>query len=458
VSSTARRTFPRSRGIALASGLVLTAGLLAGAAAVAAEAAGAGAQSVSVHLGYSCRFPSGDYPVSAVIAVSLPATVAAGKPIDPTGLRVRTGLPPAAVSYLSKLGATMVSASESVTVIEASRQASGSARWATRTSASYPLQATGGLSLAVAGTASPVAASTPGIVTFSAADLVLTLVPRQAGGAATSPATVEADCAPASGTPARLASVTVTAASKAAGPAKRPAKHKYPPGCGDIKVQGSGTAVCGYLTGYADVAKLYGAVRLGPVLVNVDFAYKHAFKHGELIAYSKGELDYHGKHELPPVRPTFLSFRFAPVTATLELIELSPVSIVSASQLLPPYRLTVTATTTVAIHVSDVTVNGVALKVGARCRPEKPVTLKLIGLGENTLPPVGYTVPTGGPLTGFVTISPFVDCGVTENLDPLLTGTISGPGNYVKMTQGKLCSPTQPQNWTCPPPIRKPIL
>jgi hypothetical protein len=26
----------------------------------------------------------------------------------------------------------------------------------------------------------------------------------------------------------------------------------------------------------------------------------------------------------------------------------------------------------------------------------------------------------------------------------------------VKMTQGKLCGPSQPANWVCPPPVPKP--
>ena len=38
-----------------------------------------------------------------------------------------------------------------------------------------------------------------------------------------------------------------------------------------------------------------------------------------------------------------------------------------------------------------------------------------------------------------------------------ITGSISGRGNFVKLTQGKLCGPSQPQNFVCPPPVPKPI-
>ena len=47
---------------------------------------------------------------------------------------------------------------------------------------------------------------------------------------------------------------------------------------------------------------------------------------------------------------------------------------------------------------------------------------------------------TGGPLEGTVTIPTFTGCGVTENLDPLFTGSISGPGNLARAIQGKPCN------------------
>ncbi len=226
---------------------------------------------------------------------------------------------------------------------------------------------------------------------------------------------------------------------------------------------GTGTATCGYITGYADVAKLGGAVLLQPRpplrpgLVNLDFAERHVFAHGKLIEYSHAALYYQGHRELPPVQATFLAFRFVPVRATLHLTELSPIRIVSASGVTaPPYPITVRAITTVSVRISGVSVNGVPLNVGPQCRTATPVTLVLIGKGDNTLPPKGYTVPTGGPLWGAPKIPPFVGCGLSENLDRLLTGTISGPANHVEMTQGKLCGPSQPSNWVCPPPVPRP--
>jgi hypothetical protein len=195
-----------------------------------------------------------------------------------------------------------------------------------------------------------------------------------------------------------------------------------------------------------------------PGLVNLDFAENHAFKGGNLIEDSTAELYYNGRHELPPVQGTFLTFGFVPVTATLHIVELTPIAIVSVSGILrPPYPIQVTATTQILVRVSGVSVNGVPLNVGAHCQTVKPVNLTLIGKGFNTLPPTGYTVPTGGPLDGYLTIPHFGGCGVSENLNPLFTASISGPGNFDLMTQGQLCGPSQPANWTCPPPAPKPI-
>jgi hypothetical protein len=258
------------------------------------------------------------------------------------------------------------------------------------------------------------------------------------------------------------ASPTPSAPATSSSPPPAPSQVRVPKGCAAIRSVGSGVPTCGYITGFADVAKLYGAALLQPspparpALMNLDFAERHVLKRRkhELIVYSTAELYYRGLHELPPVRATFLAFRFFPVTVTLFLTELAPIRIVSVSGTsAPPYPIVVRATTKITIGISDVVVNGVPLHVGAHCRPANPVTLTLIGRGDNTIPPKGYTVATGGPLTGRLAIPPFVGCGVNENLDRLLTGSISGQGNFVKMTQGKLCGPSQPANWVCPPPV-----
>ncbi|MHC8563862.1 hypothetical protein ACW23B_24965 [Streptomyces albidoflavus] len=59
---------------------------------------------------------------------------------------------------------------------------------------------------------------------------------------------------------------------------------------------------------------------------------------------------------------------------------------------------------------------------------------------------------SGGPLTSEVTIPAFTGCGTDdgEDLNRLLTASISGPGNYVKQIQGQVCTVAflQPQECT----------
>jgi hypothetical protein len=485
----------RHRGVrsAVIAGGVLLAGTLASAVTVAAQASGTGtAGDVHRSLGYTCSFPSSARMRTGVtITAKFPVAGIAGRRIRPDGIRITVRLPAAEVATLRHLGAAAVSTTALLSV-EASQRTMTMSRWQVQSATAQELSAAGDLTIVARGRAAPVIATSRGTVTFTAAGLTLTLHLDSAASASpgsggdspsTSPSTgIQASASPGSPSPgtmelrvscsptgrrgAALDAIPVASAGSKPHRKSPPGRHKLklPKDCGHIKVHGSGVAVCGYVTGYSDVTKLYGAAPLQPqrpakpALVNIDFAYRHVFKPGRLIAFSTGELYYQGHRELPPVRATFLAFGFVPVTATLRVTELTPIQIRSVSGITGlPYPITVSATTRVAIGISDVDVNGVPLAIGPRCRPVSTTPLTLIGRGDNTSPPTGYTVPTGGPLSGQLTIPAFTDCGVTENLDPLLTGSISGPGNYVLMTQGKLCGPAFPQGWTCPPPVPRPI-
>jgi hypothetical protein len=482
---------------------LLLAGALAAAVTVTAQASGTSASdNVRISLGYTCSFPTetqqAPMRMGVTIAATFPSTATAGRRIQPTGVQVTVRLPAAAVAALRTSGATAVSSTAILTVNTSQRTTTTS--WQGQAPAAQPLPSTGGLAIVAPGHAAPVTATSRGTVTFTAGNLALALYldgaasgsPSPASGSPNSGNASPSGVSPSPGngspvgsgspspsssglgvacTPASHRATTIDAipvASASSKPHRKPPaarqKAKLPKGCAHVKVHGSGVAVCGYITGYSDVTKLYGAALLQPkrparpALVNIDLGYRHVFKPGRLIEYSTGELYYHGRPELPPVRSTFLAFGFVPVTATLMVTELTPINIRSVSGTTGlPFPLTLRATTRVRIRISDVDVNGVPLAIGPHCRPVTSTPLTLTGRGDNTIPPRGYTLPTGGPLSGRLTIPAFTNCGVTENLDPLLTGSISGPGNFVLMTQGKLCGPAQPQNWTCPPPVPKPI-
>jgi len=462
---------------ALTGAIVLVAGVLAGTAGIALGVSAPATKKVSAHFAYLCSFPAGVHVVGVDVAATFPATTVAGRLVKPTGVRISAWLPKQAVAELAHIGATSVSASATLSTSETgfsqhSAAHALTAQWYTRARPAVRLEQGSSVRLAWPATAPASTAGGDTAMTFTAAGLVLLLRPATADGTATTPATLRVACALARGSNGRLAAIRVAGTGPSARASGAPAAHarsghkaKFPKGCGKIKVVGTGTATCAYVAGFSDVAKLFGAAALQPKrpakpgLVNVDFAERHKFADHkrQLVVYSTAELYYKGLHELPPVTATFLAFRFVPVTATILLTELTPIRIVSASGITaPPYPILVRTSTKISIRISSVKVNGVQLKVGGQCRTVRPVRLVLIGRGDNTFPPKGYTVSTGGPLTGTLTIPPFTGCGVTENLDPLLTGSISGPGNFVKLTQGKLCGPSQPANWTCPPPVPPP--
>jgi hypothetical protein len=480
------RMFRGTRPAVLAGGLLLAAAGLAGAAGLAADASsGAGsARDISRSLGYTCQSPAGGYRATVVIAAAFPATATAGQPVRPAGVRITIRLPRAAVAAPARSGAARSGAARSgsarsgavsltgagaLAVVEAAAGGRpATAQWPARLPAAVAIPASGQLSLTADGTAAQLTPARPGTVTFSAGRLVLGLSLRTAGGSPASPPAIRVTCAPVRGTGVLLDSVLAGPAAPVPGHGTGPGRvprhrGKIPKACGHIRVKGAGIATCGYLTGYQDAAKLGGAALLQPrhglpVLINIDLGIRHQFRHGDIIEYSQGQLYYRGKEELPPVSATFLGFRFVPVTAMLQITELTPVSIVSVSGVLrPPFPITVHASTRVSVRIYRVRINGVPLNVGPRCQTARPVSLVLTGRGKNTIPPIGYTLPTGGPLDGTVLIGDFRHCGVPENpLTPLFDGAVSGPGNFVLMTQGKLCAPSQPGLYTCPPPVPRP--
>jgi hypothetical protein len=179
--------------------------------------------------------------------------------------------------------------------------------------------------------------------------------------------------------------------------------------------------------------------------------------HGGVVKlFNIAKLYYLGREQLPPVQTTFLGFGFTPITATLQVIELKPISIV-----VKLYKVTlvkITATAEVSLHISSASVNGVPWPtLGTNCQTATPVTLKVVGEGNTADGGTGFfNLAAGGTLGGMITVPPFAHCGVGENLDPLFTASISGPKNFDLMTQGPLCLFKPFFANTCPPKVPPP--
>jgi hypothetical protein len=463
--------------------------LAAGAASASGTHAAPPAQAVTAALTYRCPFPSGADTIRAAIRAGLPAEEKTGKPIQPAGVSLTLALPAAAAASLHS---ATVSAATSLTVSASEGPSGSSLIWPGTTSRPVPRPARGTLTLTTAGAVPAVAASSAGEVILTAAGLSVTLTagtaavpapgpagtPTPAGGAsaptpgsggtavpAPSGQPLQVNCALAAGQHAILGAVLVTGkASRAAGrsvtkplcPAL-PAgglklnphfpPPKPPPGAviGSAPAQG-----CAFTAGYADARKLKGAAFIQPGLTNVDLFVRTATNFNPKVNYAEFDnaavLDYHGLREFPPVTATFLTFGFVPTTATILLLEHGTVNIFAVGPAIPsgckPNRFqncttiaTVDSQLSVQVVPGSVKVNGVPLNVGSNCATP-PFDAVLTGTSVS-IPP--YNLVTGGPLTGFVNIPQFSNCGVGENLDPIFNAAISGNRNFNLLTQGPVC-------------------
>ncbi|MBA8924852.1 hypothetical protein BC739_002051 [Kutzneria viridogrisea] len=135
-------------------------------------------------------------------------------------------------------------------------------------------------------------------------------------------------------------------------------------------------------------------------------------------------VDITGTLTLPPSRGYFVSFGFVPVTATVTLTPSDKVTAVLLDGKL-------TTTIKLGMRLSEVKVNGTPLDVGTHCESAQPLEITQSGAFSSPL--------TSGSIAGSYTIPPFHGCGATEDLDPLFTGLVSGPGNSVKTTLTFVC-------------------
>jgi hypothetical protein len=470
----ARRDGLSARGglrFAVLAVVMVAAGMTAGSAAAV------GQQAASLQLVYSCAFPSGSQPVSVRATGTFPAAGTAGKPIQPTDTGITVTLPHDTVTTLtrskpttlpmtrSKAASLTLTAALSTGFTEGSRSAT--AAWRDLRSASAAIPRTGPLSLTATGAATPVTVATAGEVAVTVGDLALLLTTHTGNGRQASPHAMQVACVPGSGQDTTLARIAVTgsAPARATASPQLPAPKACRPFPKNLKLNPrfplppplKGSSVfhepedaCTYGTGFTNARKLHEAALVGPGLVDVLFgqtAYTK-FTHGHVYEQFRepSQFEYHGLPVLPPARATLLGFGFMPVSATLQISEVGTLNADFISCNYPScpnpknYALLLGR---VSLRISDVDVNGVPLNVGAHCQTATPFNLELTGL-----PPAYNVSEQYGLLTGTVTVPPFHGCADgTENLDPIFTASVSGPGNFLNVNQGVFCTPQA----GCPP-------
>ncbi|MWA07162.1 hypothetical protein F8568_043870 [Actinomadura sp. LD22] len=419
---------------AAAAGALLAAGLSG------AGAAAAGTQNADLTVAYQCAFPAGPQEVSVRYRAAFPASAAPGGRVRPGKVTATLTVPRAA---LADLGATEVGGTVQVAARTEQNGAGAKAAWPAFTVEPAAVPDDGDVTLTASGRPADMTAARTGTLTVTVGALDLGLAPEPAaGGAEESPVA----CTPAQGQAGVLAAVPI-AADGAAQPPKRTAAvpaGEAPPDCQDLKEPGWLISGCVYMNGYANVRKLAGATVLNdpagpaPALTNVEYNIVPNLPTGT------GTDVRFRFHEPLRSKAGFLTFGFMPTTATMEMDQVGLGTETSEPYEKGQTRQHVQARMRVTIRLYDVKVNGTPLDVGPHCESSRPAD---IALGD--APGAGITnIVKGGTLDGSFEIPPFRGCGSGEDLDPLFTGAVSGPGNYVKVSQGTICGRAAA---TCPP-------
>lgn len=419
-----------------------------------------------------------EFPVTVRITATLPTTATTGTSIEAAGVTTEITLPDVTRTPLPGLKAAEVTGATRLTVAVAQGEHTAEARWEGTAAQPLPVPTAGALRLTATGLVPTVTAGDSGDLTLRAGALALDLTPRTADGAPTEPPVTALNCTPDSGTDTLLATVGVDGGANPSPEPSTPAPGPDDgaaapgrPGTGDLGIspvprQGGAPAAAppcvgdsanpfamvAYVTGYSNVAKLNGASEIPVSCAQlVDVSKKIVPKPDglHLIQHATGELDYRGKPVMPPATATFLTYGFMPTTARMELRQLDTMTI-DSDLLLAKFTGTTLVRLPLSIRLYDVKVNGVPLDVGPNCRtagslysadPDPANTRKHVVLkGELKGPGNGYQLVTGGILSTTVTIPPFTGCGVGEDLDPLFTSSVSGPGNYLKQVQAAPCA------------------
>ncbi|MFE4047938.1 DUF6801 domain-containing protein [Streptomyces sp. YIM B13518] len=488
----------RARSAAIGAFVVL-------AATVPAAASAAGTQEVDAELRYVCALPSGRQPVGVRVSAAFPDRVEAGEAISPVDVTTTVELPADAVADLTALEAATARAATRLTVGVAQDEAAAEATWH---GAAEPaaLPGAGPLTLTATGDVPSVTGRSDGDLTFSAGNLAVDLELGAADGTAAGPGTLTLDCSPAEDTPKDGLLATVRVGTDTAGPSgspsppgsapKAPAPSSGTPGAprdrqGDRAPKAAGdppgsaadrdappcryddahpptsASLNAYVTGYTNVRKLKGASLLPPSCMLIEQGNPvDGPPDPEYLIFdtaSTADFHYEGRKQTPPFESTFLTFGFTPVTATMVLEQTGPITIDSRIRMRWSDFRTITDTyvrAPLVLRVTALEVNGTPLDIGPGCRTETSLTsvdpdpanhpgdhLVLYGRGEQDLglPATGYLLLSGGSLSGETTVPAFTGCDAGgENLDRLLTASVSGPGNLLKQVQGQTCSIANP--------------
>jgi hypothetical protein len=443
---------------AAATSLVLLPGM-AGAQRVPLQP---GPQVIDTSLDYVCGEAG---PVTLRVTATFPAKGLAGEPVEPEGVGLELSVPAAALAGLP--GAAGATAMTSLDVQPGT--------WTAVQSDPVPLADPVVLGGTV--TTQPVTPVEAGDVTFTAGGLSVEITGYDETGTPTEPPTIALTCVLDPAETAVLAVVPVEAPART--PERVPSPEPGEQGQQDQPPRADGAPsiaadpppecyrleeapvdyrapFCAKVNGFANVAKLDAAIRQPTALVNItatNFIIRCPEDVNVACQKALAAPELNGETKYPPAKGSFYAFGFVPTTGTMQLEQLGAADIYLWSKRTPipgqpgEYEGLTTVKVKLVAQVTETFVNGVKLDVGPNCKSAVPIDAVFTASysGEDK-----YSITKGGPLMGTVTIPPFSGCGVSEDLDPILSGLISGPGNYVRLYQGAVCTITG-NHFGCPP-------
>jgi hypothetical protein len=460
---------------------------VAGLTVVLASPGSAGAQreeqqQTNIGIAYLC----GTQRVELRVSATFPATILVGEPVRPADVSLELNVPPEAMAELTSAGAVAATSTVKLETSIVQGETVASATWGAVQDEKVPLAADGPTTFGGPVKAEPITVGAAGDLSFTAVGLAATLTGWTADGVVTEPPTVELTCIPDPEAKTTLAVVPVVPAD---GPTTSVAEA--PPEPGDIRVGSKEAAappvnalgavppechpitppnaptwnnLCAKMAGYSNVNKLNASILQPTSLVNLAVGrfvqcvppvrFRLCSKNNVLPELGPGAAD---DHRLAPAPGSFYSFGFVPTTGTMQLTQLDVGTADVWLQVNDATKGEAVVKLQVSAHLTKAKIcvgagekpegpwdcHGVPIDLGPNCRTATPIDVTLLGVATS------YSITLGGILQGMIDIPPFEGCGVTEDLDPIITGLVSGPNNYVKMTQGPVC--TIVSGDSCPP-------
>lgn len=462
-------------GVPSIAGLALV--LLGGVSAPVATGQDADArqpvQQVDRTFAYTCTLPDGTVPVTLHAAATVPERGVVGRPVKATGATLAVTVPPVGLAGLP--GATAATAVVRWDNVILSEGQDETTTWTTAVAEPVSVPVDADVVFAGPVDLPPFETRTAGDLELVASVLTVVVTGQTADGVATEPPTTELSCTLDEDQNAGVVVVSVAAATREPSPSTTPEQKQpdrgeapLPPRFaaedGEIpkechKYEGIpakfNSWFCAYLAGYANVNKLNASVLQPGGIQNIAtapfvFPCSDGPKPPLMLCLDARVLpDYEGEPKLPPAPASFRTFGFVPTTGTMQLTQLGPAETHSWSTIIPPYEGLTTIKVRLSVRILETAVNGVRVEVGPNCRSAKPIDAVLYGEYPE------YSITEGGPIYGTIDVPPFSGCGVTEDLDPIISGLVSGPDNYVKMTQGAVCYFGNGSG-VCPPPVPEP--